>query len=345
MEQAIRLSLEGYPAPNPHVGCVLVKEGRLVGSGFHEYAGGPHAEAVALEMAGDAARGAEAFVTLEPCAHHGRQPPCSDALNRAGIAKVWIATADPNPRVVGGGADRLREAGIAVEVGLLRDHAKAANRTWLFSMKKRRPFVALKAAMSLDGRIALPSGASKWITGEAARQRARLLRAELGAVLVGAQTVLRDDPALTARSPEVRNEPVRVVLDPHREVPDAAAAFDGNASSLRFVLPDKAKSQDVPLAGVNGEFDLHSLLETLWDRGTTGLLVEGGAKTISGFLRAGIADRLELFVGNVALGEGPSWLELSAEAELADLARWKLGSVQAIGDDVWMRLEPRETPA
>ena len=212
-----------------------------MGEGWHAFAGGLHAEAAALQIAGHRAKGATAYVTLEPCNHVGRQPACSEALLRAGVSKVVYACADPNLKVQGGGGEALRKAGVSVEHGLLEGDARRANRAWMESMRLQRPFVMLKAAMSLDGRIALPSGESKWITGEKARREARRLRAEMGAVLVGSGTVLKDDPALTVRLASVKNPPVRVVLDPARELSSRLQVFDDRAPTLRVVCADLAR--------------------------------------------------------------------------------------------------------
>lgn len=340
MRRAIRLSLRGFPAPNPRVGCAIVQHGEIVGEGWHAYAGGIHAETAALRQAGPKARGAEVFVTLEPCNHEGRQPPCSKALIEAGVRRVVYAIPDPNPKVAGRGAEALRANDIAVNEGLLRAEAAEANRPWLESMRLGRPFVTIKAAMSLDGRIALPTGESKWITGERARQEGHRLRAEMGAVLVGAGTVEKDDPELTARLRGVVNPPVRIVFDPDRVLGEDRKVFRGVGTAIRVVRPERARDEDLANPTVADGFDLRALLAALWDRGITGVLVEGGAQTISGFLRAGLADRLALFVGNVTLGAGPSWVEGSLAGDLASSMRWRLAGVRRLGDDVLMKFDP-----
>ncbi|MCW5944030.1 MAG: bifunctional diaminohydroxyphosphoribosylaminopyrimidine deaminase/5-amino-6-(5-phosphoribosylamino)uracil reductase RibD [Fimbriimonadaceae bacterium] len=341
MARAVRLARRGWPAPNPHVGCVLVRDGVVVGEGWHEFAGGPHAEAVALRQAGERARGATAYVTLEPCSHHGRTPPCAEALVAAGVDRVVVAVQDPNPKVDGGGVSMLRHAGIEVEVGCLANEAERVNERFLAAMRRERPFVALKAACSLDGRIALPSGESRWITGERARRAGRMLRAEMGAVLVGRGTVETDDPALTVRDRRVRNEPLRVILDPGGRLGPAKRVFEGAGwvryvSSGRTVRPgDRA----LPVRA-DGGFDLDALLADLFQHGTTGLLVEGGAVTLGRFLEAGRWDRLDLFVAPKALGSGPAWVEARALATLADAPRARLERVRRIGDDLWLRYRP-----
>ena len=342
MRRAITLSQRGFPAPNPHVGCVIVKNGRPVGEGWHAYAGGLHAEAMALAEAGHSAKGAEVFVTLEPCNHQGRQPPCTHALIEAGVKKVWIAAPDPNPNVKGGGMKCLARSGVAVESGLLLNEAVAVNHLWLSAIKLGRPFVTLKAAITMDGRIALPTGESQWITGEEARKQARRLRAELGAVLVGAGTIEKDDPLLTSRIRGVHKEPERFVLDLERRLSDRFQVFQGDAPATRIVHPDRAIGSDLEARVKDGKLDLEALLRSLWERGITGLLVEGGAQTISSFLSQGLADRIELFMGNVAFGIGPTWLEGSLGQNLSSLDRWRLIHAKKLDNDVWLRFEPQE---
>lgn len=345
MALAIRLSKHGWPAPNPHVGCVLVNGGNIVGSGWHDFAGGPHAEAVALVEAGGRAAGAEAFVTLEPCSHFGRTPPCSRALIEAGVARVVYAIADPNPRAKGGGV-ALAEAGVAVESGLMAAEAFAANRWWLTAMGHRRPFVVAKAAMSLDGRIALPNGESEWITGSAARRRGRELRAECGAVLVGARTAEIDDPSLTVRIPRIRCVPRRIVLDPHRRLNESLKLFaSSDLPTTRIVGRGLARAQassedgqspwqelEVPL--MEGDrLDLACLLNMLFEDGVTSLLVEGGGNTIGGFIEAGLVDEIHAFIAGKVLLGGPSWAEGRIES-LAQASGWTLDRVRRIGGDL-----------
>lgn len=317
MARAVELSARGFPAPNPHVGCVLVRDGVAVGEGWHEHAGGPHAEAMALSNAGEAARGATAYVTLEPCNHYGRTPPCSEALVRAGVERVVIACPDPNPRAAGG-AERLREAGIPVEIGVLQKLAAGANRPWLTAMRLKRPYVVIKAAVSLDGRIALPSGESKWITGEKAREAAHRLRAECGAVLVGRRTVELDDPQLTARIPGVFNQPTRIVLDPENKLKGTERIFDDQA----------------PTRHITGEIDLPQLLADLFGAGYTGLLVEGGGTTIAGFITARLVDAFELFLAPKVLGDGPSWITGLHLEGLPDAPAFSITGIKRLGDDL-----------
>lgn len=351
MARAIELSRRGFPAPNPHVGCVIVRDGSIVGEGYHRLAGQPHAEVEALREAGDAARGATAYVTLEPCSHHGRTPPCTGALIAAGVARVVYAVDDPNPRA-GGGAQRLRDAGIEVEGGLLADQAAASNEQFLFAMRRNRPFVTVKAGIGLDGRIALPSGESKWITSEEARECARRLRADMGAVLVGPGTVLADDPHLTYPGGSV----VRVVLDPRRELPPTARVFDDAAETLHVVPPSPPSPLSPPFIGAkggvvelpldDGRFPIPLLLQRLFEMGQTGLLVEGGGRTIGSFFAAGCVDAIELFLAPKVLGGGPSWVEGLTLPSLADAPEFRIARLEALGDDLWISLRPYsgETP-
>src|SRR4051812_11209153 len=220
MRRALRLATRarGKTAPNPMVGAVLVREGQVIGEGYHHRAGGPHAEVLALRQAGPAARDATCYVTLEPCCYHGRTPPCTDALIEAGVARVVAAMQDPFPRVAGGGAAALRGAGIRVDVGLLEVEARRLNEAYLKYVTQGLPFVTLKMAMTLDGKIATARGDSRWVTGEAARRAVHRWRAEVSAVMVGIGTVLADDPQLTARLPGARN-PTRVLVDARAELP------------------------------------------------------------------------------------------------------------------------------
>jgi len=336
MARAIELSKGGYPAPNPHVGCVIVREGQIVAEGFHDHAGGPHAEVVALEQAGMLARGATAYVTLEPCNHHGRTPPCSEALIAAGVSRVVIANPDPYPRAMGG-SEKLAANGIKVEVGCLGDEARAANEQFFFALEHKRPLVVLKVAMSLDGRIALPGGESQWITGELARLEGHRLRAELGAVLVGRTTVIKDDPLLTARIPGVVNQPARIVLDPKGQLGGHEKMFGPEAPSWR-VVGDGVENGDLQVPYADVELDLQFLLEELYRRQITGVLVEGGSKTVGHFIKRNLFDRLVLFVGPKLLGQGTSWLDQHLASTLSAVPQLRIEEVRTIGKDLMLVL-------
>ena len=324
MRRAIALSRKGFPTPNPHVGCVITgQDGSAVGDGWCDYAGAPHAEAMALDEAGTRAEGGTAYVTLEPCNHFGRTPPCSQALIRAGVRRVVIAALDPNP-VAAGGAKALREAGIEVEVGLLAESAAEVNHQFLFAMANARPEFTLKAAVGLDGRIALPNGESKWITGPTARKAGHALRAECGAVLVGCRTVSADNPELTARVPGVTNPPVRIVLDPNRRLTGKERVFDRQAETWH----------------ITGPIDLPALAADWYRRGITGVLVEGGAITHGHILRAGLADRIELFVAPKVLGSGPSWIQADGLPHPLELG-WEIIKSSRRGEDIQVSLRKR----
>lgn len=329
MARAVELSRLGFPAPNPYVGCVITDGPEVVGEGFHAYAGGPHAEVVALDQAGTRARGATAFVTLEPCNHTGRTGPCSEALIAAGVSRVVSAVRDPNPRAQGG-LERLQAAGLETETGMLEQEAEAANRAWLTAVRRQSPFLTLKAAVSLDGRIALPDGSSKWITSEQARQEAHRLRAQHAAVMVGRRTVELDDPQLTVRIDGVVNQPVRVVLDLQAKLPRSYRVFDSSAPSLHITADW--------LAG-------RSITQALWDEGLNTVLVEGGGTTHSRLLAEGLGDRIELFVAPKVLGAGPAWVEGELSGALTLPAGFRWAETRSIGPDLWLSLDRNPTRA
>jgi len=336
MARAIELSKRGFPAPNPHVGCVVVQAGEVVGEGFHDHAGGPHAEVVALNQAGGRARGAEVFISQEPCNHQGRTGPCSLALIQAGVRTVNFAVADPNPRAAGG-AETLRAAGVEVRSGLLAKEAEAANEVFLTAMRLRRPYVCLKAASTLDGYIATSTLESKWITGEESRHEAHRLRAEMGAVLVGVNTVLQDNPQLTARIEGVVNQPLRIVLDPNGKLTGQEALFSGPGEAIHVVQTETSLGIPSMLVEAReGQFDLKSLLSHLWDRGCTSLLVEGGSRTLGSFIAAGLANRFELFVAPKLLGDGVSIASGSGLKSLSGGIELSFSPPRVVGTDVWL---------
>jgi diaminohydroxyphosphoribosylaminopyrimidine deaminase / 5-amino-6-(5-phosphoribosylamino)uracil reductase len=354
----------GTASPNPMVGAVLVRDGRLVGEGFHEAAGRPHAEAVALAAAGEAARGATCYVTLEPCAHHGRTPPCADALVAAGVARVVTALADPDPRVGGAGLERLRAAGVVVAVGAGAAAAAEQNAAYLTHRRLGRPRVTLKAAASLDGKVAAPDGTSQWITGPAARSDGHRLRAEADAVAVGAGTALADDPRLTVRLPGFAGrQPLRVLVDAAGRVGAGGHLFDGEAPTLvattgaapaAAVEAWKAAGAEVlvcePATGTVGGgsggalgappvgqgVDLAHLVRALGERGVLELLVEGGPRLQASLWAAGLADRLVWYLAALAIGGAgaPGLLGGAGAATLAEARRLRLASVDRLGDDL-----------
>jgi diaminohydroxyphosphoribosylaminopyrimidine deaminase / 5-amino-6-(5-phosphoribosylamino)uracil reductase len=324
MQEAISLASNGFPAPNPHVGCVVVRDGEIVGRGWHEYAGGLHAEVVALREAGEKAKGATVYVTLEPCNHQGRTPPCSQALIDCGVAKVVIANLDPNP-VAAGGRVALAGQGIEVVTGVLSKEASEVNEQFLFAVRHRRPLLSVKVAMTLDGKIGLPDGSSQWITSEDARRDGQRLRAVCGAVLVGRKTAEFDRARLTVRDFPVLNQPVRIVLDPR--------------SALSLELP--IFSSDAPTWHVTDPLEIPELLSEAYRRGIKGILVEGGPYTIAKFLEAGVVDRLVAYVSPNILPSGVSWASGLGAKTLDEKSGFRFASVEKLTNDLRIILEHR----
>jgi diaminohydroxyphosphoribosylaminopyrimidine deaminase/5-amino-6-(5-phosphoribosylamino)uracil reductase len=315
MRRALVLARRGYTTPNPMVGAVLVKDGRVVGEGYHRRAGLPHAEIEALRQAGEQARGATLYVTLEPCSHWGRTPPCADALIEAGIRCVYAAMQDPNPQVAGKGFQKLREAGVEVHVGTLEEEARRLNEIFVKYHTTGMPFVTVKAAMSLDGKIATPTGDSRWITDEPARRVVHRLRARHDAIMVGIGTVLKDDPMLTVRLP-LRKEPMRrlrVIVDSRLRCPEDACVLQVTDSptliaTTHAASPDKItrlRERGVEVEtfrAENGRVDLADLMRALAQRGITGVLCEGGGTLIAGLLARRLVDKVVFFYAPCILG-------------------------------------------
>jgi diaminohydroxyphosphoribosylaminopyrimidine deaminase / 5-amino-6-(5-phosphoribosylamino)uracil reductase len=349
MARAVALAEGGRGAtsPNPMVGAVLVRDGRVVGEGFHRAAGRAHAEAVALAAAGTGAAGATCYVSLEPCAHQGRTPPCADALVAAGVARVVAAMADPDPRVDGTGLARLRAAGVRVEVGVGAELVAEQNAAYLTHRRLGRPRVTLKAAASLDGKVAAPDGTSQWITGPAARADGHRLRAEADAVAVGAGTALADDPRLTVRLPgHAGRQPLRVLVDAAGRVGADGHLFDGEAETLvattaaapaAAVDAWKAAGAEVMVCAEDpAGVDLADLALALGARGVLELLVEGGPRLQASLWTAGLADRLVWYLAPLAIGgdRAPGLLAGAGAATLTDARRLRLASVDRLGDDL-----------
>ncbi len=345
MRRALELARlrKGLTHPNPTVGCVIVKNGKVIAEGYHEKAGMPHAEALALQKAGQEAKDAVMYVTLEPCTHYGRTPPCTDAIIKAGLKKVYVATLDPNPLVAGKGVERLRRAGIQVEVGLLEEEARRLNEDFFVYITKKRPYITLKWAQSIDGSLATKSGKSKWLTGEEARTFAHRLRAEATAVLVGVETVLRDDPQLTVRAFQHERQPMRIVLDPHLRLPEEAKLLDTKTAPTMIITAseNREKIKRLELMGVRvllapmkgGLLDLQELLRELYFMEVMHLLVEGGARTLTSFLKAGLFDRLWVFVAPILLGEGRRIGDLGVE-DIPQAIRLKRRELLTFGEDM-----------
>lgn len=342
MARALRLAERGRHTsqPNPSVGCVIVRDGEIVGEGFHARAGLAHAEVLALQQAGERARGADLFVTLEPCSHFGRTPPCADTLIAAGIRKVWAALEDPNPKVAGQGFARLRAAGIEVEVGLMQREAALVHRAYLSRVTRGRPWLTLKLASSLDGRTAMASGESRWITGEEARADVHRLRAEAGAVLTTAATVLADDCALTVRLPGDWRQPDRIVLDASARVPAAARVWiDDGARRLWLTAQDGVAPAGVQRVAVttaaDGHLDARAVLQTLGALQVNQVLVECGATYAGVLLRERLVDELMVYVAPCLLGDGARALAHLPGLDRLDQSialRWS--EVRQIGTDL-----------
>ncbi|BBJ00223.1 riboflavin biosynthesis protein RibD [Ferrigenium kumadai] len=345
MAQALRLAERGLytTSPNPRVGCVLVRDGKVVGEGWHERAGQPHAEVHALREAGEAARGSTAYVTLEPCSHHGRTPPCADALIAAGVSRVVVAVQDPNPQVAGEGIAKLRNAGIAVESGLMEAAARELNIGFFARMTRGTPWVRSKTGMSLDGRTALANGVSQWITGPAARRDVQYWRARSCAVLAGVGTVLADDPQLNVREIETDRQPLRVVLDSKLQTPPSARILEEGNVLIYTAMKDEAKIAALRQAGAavellpdgDGQVDLPAMLRDLAQRGINEVLVEAGSTLNGALLRAGLVDELLLYVAPQLLGDAARGIaqlgELTALEQRIDLT-WQ--DVRQVGADL-----------
>lgn len=314
MSQALHLAELGLctTSPNPRVGCVLVRDGKIIGSGWHKKAGEPHAEVYALQQASTAAQGASAYVTLEPCSHHGRTPPCADALIAAGIARVVVAMQDPNPQVSGKGIARLRAAGIEVECGLMEAAARELNAGFVSRMTRGTPWVRAKVGMSLDGRTALSNGVSQWITGEHARRDVQHWRARSCAVLTGIETILADDAQLNVREMECARQPLRVVLDSRLRIPLDARILQGGNTLIYCAQGEEGKrirlqsagTMVVAVPGHDGRVDLQAVLRDLAARGCNEVLVEAGPTLNGALLSAGLVDELLLYMAPALLGDG-----------------------------------------
>jgi len=352
MQRALELAARaaGRTAPNPVVGAVVVQDGRVVGEGWHQRAGAPHAEAVALAAAGERARGGELYVTLEPCAHSGRTPPCAPAVAHAGIARVVAAIEDPDPRVRGQGLACLRGAGVAVETGVLAAAAERVNEAYLHRVATGRAFVALKAAITLDGRLAADGGDSRWITGEMARERAHELRDTYDAVLVGRGTLATDDPSLDVRLPGERRDPVAVVVDTHLTAPAERRLWRRASEGARVLVatstsapPDRAAALErqgvtvvrLPLDPA-GRVALDALFADLAARGLNSVMVEGGGELHTACLAAGLVSRVHVFVAPRLLGGrgAPRWIGDLGARRVADAFGLEDLETEAVGGDL-----------
>ncbi len=352
MNHALRLAARGLYTtdPNPRVGCVLVKDGAIVGEGWHQRAGEPHAEVLALRQAGGQADGATCYVTLEPCSHHGRTPPCAEALIKAGVGEVIAAMQDPNPEVSGRGTASLEETGIPVRTGVLEGQARALNPGFYQRMTTGRPLVRLKLAMSLDGRTAMASGESKWITGADARRDVQRLRARSSAIITGIGTVLADDPSMTVRREQIGDypegdlrQPLRVVVDPHLSTPADARLLQQPGKVLVTTASDdlgqaavleQAGAEVVVLPGALDTVNLRALMEELATREVNEVLVETGAVLSGAMLRAGLIDELVVYMAPLLMGDSARGLfHLPGLDAMADRIELDIRDIRAVGKD------------
>ncbi|MBN6031497.1 Riboflavin biosynthesis protein RibD [Pantoea ananatis] len=361
MARALELARRGRftTTPNPNVGCVIVRDGQIVGEGWHQRAGEPHAEVHALRMAGDRARGATAYVTLEPCSHHGRTPPCCDALIAAGVKRVVAAMQDPNPQVAGRGLHRLHQAGIEVSHGLMMQEAEALNRGFLKRMRTGFPWIQLKLGASLDGRTAMASGESQWITSSAARRDVQRLRAQSSAILSSSATVLADNPSLTVRWSELDSEsqrlvdeaelrqPVRVIVDSQNRVTPHHKLIEqsGETWLMRQQVDDRHWPETVtqiPVPLRDSQLDLVALMMVLGQRQINSVWVEAGATLAGALIQAGLVDELIVYVAPKLLGNDARGLcQLAGLTQLADAPVFAFRDIRQVGDDVRLTLTPQ----
>ncbi len=343
MRCALELAARGKAcSPNPRVGCVLVREGMIVGRGWHDKCGGPHAEVNAVRDAGDAARGSTAYVSLEPCSHYGKTPPCADLLIERGVSRVVAGMRDPNPKVDGGGLAKLAKAGVSVTTGVLENECRWMNRGFVRRMMLGRPWVTIKTAASLDGKIALENGESKWITGAESRAAVHAMRAESDAVLTGSGTVLADDPQLTVRDAPGRT-PLRVILDRRLRTPSRAKILEGGGTVI-FTLGSspRGRAAELEAAGAKLEYIaekgfLAAVLDKLCRDGVNYLMVEAGAKVTSAFIASGLCDELALFTAPKIMGRGASFADCAWFASMDGVPSLKITERICCGDDMLLK--------
>jgi diaminohydroxyphosphoribosylaminopyrimidine deaminase/5-amino-6-(5-phosphoribosylamino)uracil reductase len=354
MSRALQLARRGLYTthPNPRVGCVIVKDGRTISEGWHRQTGGPHAEVHALNLAGEQAKGADCYVTLEPCVHTGKTPPCTDAVIAAGIKRVIVAATDPNPKVSGKGIDALHKAGIVTEAGLLQAQAQALNPGFEMRMRHGRPYVRCKLAMSMDGRTAMADGASKWITGDAARADVQRLRAQSSAIVTGINTVLADDPSLTVRGVDILGrQPLRVVLDRRLKIPKEAKLFSEPGETMVFTVygcPDRENAMikaNRPVIRVSSSGEKDFLLGVMRylakEKEINEVLVESGPTLAGSLLQAGLVDELIIYVAPLLLGhEAKALLNLPGIKSMTDKIRLQFADVRMVGKDMRITLTP-----
>ncbi len=353
MARALQLAERGLhtTTPNPRVGCVIVKDGEIVGQGWHARAGEPHAEIHALLQAGDKAQGSTVYVTLEPCSHHGRTPPCVDALIEAGVARVVAAMTDPNPQVSGNGLARLQAAGIRTESGLLETEARKLNEGFIKRMVYGHPLVRIKTASSLDGKTALSDGTSKWITGESARRDVHRLRARSCAILTGIGTVIADDPQLNVRGLDTPRQPLKVIVDSQLRTPPAARILAESKTLIACASPDGKRTAALEAAGArilclpqaDGQVDLNALLSRLAQMGVNEVMTEAGPTLNGALLAAGLVDEWVQYLAPVLLGEPARGLfRLAEPVDMAQRLAWKLMDSRQLGNDLRLTWRPEK---
>lgn len=331
---------QGGTSPNPMVGAVLVKNGEIIGTGYHQKAGGPHAEIIALDAAGEAARGATLYVTLEPCSHKGKTPPCTDRIIQAGVRKVVAAMQDPNPLVNGSGLSVLNQAGIRIKCGVLQEKAERLNEVFVRFITAKRPFVTMKAAMTLDGKIATRTKASRWISGERSREHGHRLRNQSDAILVGIGTLLADNPSLTTRLPEGGKSPLRIIADSKAKTPLHANVVVNQPENTLIVVTDQApdgrvealKKRGVGLvqlpADERGQVPLALMMDELGRRAVTSVLVEGGSALNYSLLAAGLVDKVFFFVAPLIFGGGSAPSPVGGEGVAAVEEAWRVADIE-----------------
>ncbi len=355
MARALELAERGLytTTPNPRVGCVIVRDGAVAGEGWHERAGGPHAEINALAAAGAKARGSTAYVSLEPCVHRGRTGPCADALIKAGVARVFAAMRDPNPLVSGKGLDALKQAGIATEAGLMEDEARELNIGFVSRMTRGRPWVRMKLAASLDGKTALNNGRSRWITGEPARRDGHHWRARACAVLTGAGTVRDDDPQLTVRDVPTPRQPLRVVVDSKLETPPTAKILEGGGVLVAAAREDRAKAAALEARGAEvivmpnpaGKVELEDLFRELARREVNEVHVEAGHRLNGSLVREGQVDELLVYLAPTLIGDQAlGMFELPELTDLSGGRKVRIRDVRMIGADIRIMARFEESP-
>ncbi len=353
MKRALTLARKGIgkTSPNPAVGCVIVKDGKIIGEGWHKQAGGPHAEVIALEKAGAAARGADVYVTLEPCSHTGKTPPCCDALIRAGVKRVVAGMMDPNPQVNGDGLDRLRQAGIDTACGVLEDECRSLNRAFIKHITTGMPFVTFKCAMTLDGNIATATGESRWISCEESRRYVHKMRASRNAIMVGVETIIADNPQLTVRHVKGRN-PVRVIVDTHLRTPESVNVIEGKYANIT-VIATTEENPEVHLRytrqgatilvceELDGHVSISDLLQKLGRMGIQSILLEGGSRLAGNMLKHELIDEFVLFVAPKILGnDGFAPFALRGITSIDDTIKLSFGQIAHIGQDLIVHAYP-----